>query len=56
MRFEIYLYQDSNKVTDGSNFGIGYNFSISYFLPLYKKTNKPKKEKVAPILPEENEN
>lgn len=32
-----------NKVTDGSKFGIGYNFSISYFLPLYKKSNKPKK-------------
>lgn len=36
-----------NKVTDGSRFGIGYNFSISYFLPLYKKTKKTKKEKKA---------
>ncbi len=32
-----------NKVTDGSKFGIGYNFSISYFLPLYKKAKKSKK-------------
>jgi hypothetical protein len=29
-----------NKVTDGSNFGIGYNYSISYFIPLYKKPKK----------------
>jgi hypothetical protein len=31
-----------NKVTDGSKFGVGYNYSISYFLPLYKKSKKPK--------------
>ncbi len=31
-----------NKVTDGSKFGIGYNFSISYLIPFYKKANKPK--------------
>lgn len=30
-----------NKVTDGSRFGVGYNYSISYFLPLYKKKKKP---------------
>ncbi|MFS4415799.1 DUF6048 family protein [Maribacter sp. 2307ULW6-5] len=35
-----------NKVTDGSRFGVGYNYSISYFLPLYKKRNKnPEEEK-----------
>lgn len=33
-----------NKVTDGSKFGVGYNYSISYFLPLYKKKNKIKKK------------
>ncbi|CAM3596588.1 DUF6048 domain-containing protein [Zobellia roscoffensis] len=33
-----------NKVTDGSRFGIGYNFSMSYLIPLYKKKNEPKKE------------
>ena len=33
-----------NKVTDDSNFGIGYNYSITYFLPLYKKTKKKKVE------------
>lgn len=32
-----------NKVTDDSNFGVGYNFSISYFIPLYKKAKKSKK-------------
>lgn len=29
-----------NKVTDGSAFGIGFNYSISYFIPIYKKKNK----------------
>ena len=33
-----------NKVTWDSNFGVGYNYSISYFLPLYKKKNKVKKK------------
>ncbi|MRH99052.1 hypothetical protein GH721_00780 [Kriegella sp. EG-1] len=37
-----------NKVTDGSKFGVGYNYTLTYFLPLYKKTKKPKKEKVKP--------
>lgn len=45
-----------NKVTDGSKFGVGYNFSISYFLPLYKKAKKPKKEKEETKLQEETEN
>ncbi|NNJ88628.1 MAG: hypothetical protein HKP53_04450 [Eudoraea sp.] len=31
-----------NKVTDGSNFGVGYNYSITYFLPLYRKAKKSK--------------
>jgi len=44
-----------NKVTDGSRFGIGYNFSISYFIPLYKKAKKLKKEKEA-SKPLEQEN
>ncbi|MCX2719347.1 DUF6048 family protein [Lentiprolixibacter aurantiacus] len=30
-----------NKVTDGSNFGVGFNYSISYFLPIIKKRKKP---------------
>ena len=33
-----------NKVTDGSNFGVGYNYSISYFIPLYKKAKKKREE------------
>ncbi|WP_419210962.1 DUF6048 family protein [Maribacter sp. X9] len=33
-----------NKVTNDSRFGVGYNYSISYFLPLYKKKNKVKKK------------
>lgn len=31
-----------NKVTDGSNFGVSYNYTLSYFIPLYKKSNKKK--------------
>ncbi len=30
-----------NRVTDGSKFGVGYNYGITYFLPLYKKAKKP---------------
>lgn len=33
-----------NKVTDGSNFGVNYNYSISYFLPFYKKSKKKKEQ------------
>jgi hypothetical protein len=33
-----------NKVTDGSSFGIGYNYSISYFIPLYKKAKKKRED------------
>lgn len=33
-----------NKVTDGSNFGVSYNYSISYFIPLYKKSKKKKEQ------------
>ncbi|SNY99376.1 DUF6048 family protein [Flagellimonas pacifica] len=31
-----------NKVTDGSNFGVSYNYSISYLIPFYKKSKKKK--------------
>ncbi|QLG44136.1 DUF6048 family protein [Costertonia aggregata] len=34
-----------NKVTDNSRFGANYNYSISYFLPLYKKEKKKKEPK-----------
>lgn len=34
-----------NKVTDDSKFGIGYNYSITYMIPLYKKAKKSKKTK-----------
>jgi hypothetical protein len=44
-----------NKVTDGARFGIGYNFTLSYFIPLYKKANTPRKSKEEPpTLPQEN--
>ena len=26
-----------NKVTDGSKFGVSFNYTLSYFLPIYKK-------------------
>ncbi|THD66513.1 hypothetical protein E7Z59_11975 [Robertkochia marina] len=31
-----------NKVTDGSQFGVGYNYTISYLIPIFK-TAAPKK-------------
>ena len=37
-----------NKVTDNSKFGVGYNYTISYFLPLYKKSKKNRKRKLTP--------
>ncbi|MFK7814555.1 MAG: DUF6048 family protein [Maribacter sp.] len=44
-----------NKVTDNSIFGVGYNFSISYFIPFYKKAKKTEAEDEQPILLEEKE-
>ena len=29
-----------NKVTEGSNFGVGYNYSLTYLIPLYRKAKK----------------
>ncbi len=34
-----------NKVTDGSRFGVGYNYSVTYLVPLYKKAKKAEPEK-----------
>lgn len=31
-----------NKVTDGSSFGMGYNYTLTYLIPLYSKTKKEK--------------
>ncbi len=42
-RFPILYVPGFNKVTWDSKFGVGYNYSISYFLPLYKKNKKVKK-------------
>tara|TARA_R110002051_G_scaffold185003_1_gene254253 strand:- start:4377 stop:5126 length:750 start_codon:yes stop_codon:yes gene_type:complete len=33
-----------NKVTDNSKFGSSYNYTITYFIPLYKKKKEPKKQ------------
>ena len=41
-----------NKVTDGSRFGVGYNYSISYLIPLYKKAKIASKETVPAPQPE----
>jgi len=35
-----------NKVTDESKWGVGFNYSLSYFLPLYKKSKKKRKKPV----------
>lgn len=42
-RFPILYVPGFNKVTWDSKFGVGYNYSISYFIPFYKKKNKVKK-------------
>tara|TARA_R110002012_G_scaffold322105_1_gene555798 strand:- start:3340 stop:4107 length:768 start_codon:yes stop_codon:yes gene_type:complete len=34
-----------NKVTDNSKFGASYNYTLSYFIPLYKKKKEAKKIK-----------
>lgn len=39
-RFPNLYIPGFNKVTDGSRFGVGYNYSISYVLPFYKKKKK----------------
>nr|WP_299383673.1 DUF6048 family protein [Allomuricauda sp.] len=31
-----------NRVTDGSNFGVSYNYTLSYLIPIFKKAKKPK--------------
>ena len=41
-----------NRVTDDSRFGVGYNYSITYLIPLYKKANTPE-EKEVELQPEE---
>ncbi len=33
-----------NRVTEGAKWGVGYNYTLSYFLPLYKKVKKKKKK------------
>lgn len=31
-----------NKVTEGSGFGVGYNYTLTYLIPLYSKSKKAK--------------
>lgn len=33
-----------NKVTEDSKWGVGYNYSLSYFIPIFKKVKKKDKE------------
>ena len=44
-----------NKVTDGSKFGVGYNYSISYLIPIFK-ANKPQKKEEKPQEQEQEDN
>ena len=39
------LYIPGFNKTYGGNYGIGFNYSVSYFIPLYKSTVKPKEKK-----------
>lgn len=38
-----------NKVTENAKWGVGYNYTLSYFLPLYKKAKKKKPESAEKI-------
>jgi hypothetical protein len=38
------LYIPGFNRTYAGNFGVGFNYTVTYFVPLYKKTAKPKKE------------
>lgn len=33
-----------NRKTDGSRFGVGFNYTLTYFLPLYRKARKKPEE------------
>lgn len=41
--FENLYVPGFNRTYGGSDFGVGFNYTISYFLPIYKKAVKPKK-------------
>ncbi len=43
-RFSNLWIPGFNKVTEGSNFGVGYNYYISYLIPIYKKSKKKNKK------------
>lgn len=38
------LYIPGFNKTYGGEFGIGFNYSVSYFIPLYKSKVKPKEK------------
>lgn len=44
-RFNNLFIPGFNKVWDNSSFGVGYNYSLTYFIPFYKKANVKKKKK-----------
>lgn len=39
-----------NRVTDGSNFGVSYNYTLSYMIPFYKKSRKKKETPPTPDI------
>lgn len=43
-----------NRTYDGA-FGVGFNYTVSYFIPLYKATVKPKKTRVTLAKDEQSE-
>ena len=42
-RFPNLFIPGFNKVTDGSKFGVGYNYTLTYLVPLYNKAKKAEK-------------
>ena len=43
-RFRSLWIPGFNKVTEGSNFGVGFNVTLSYLIPIFKKKQKAKEE------------
>jgi hypothetical protein len=43
-----------NKVTDGSRFGVGFNYTLTYHIPLFKKEKKVKAPNTPKATAEEN--
>ena len=52
--FPNYYIPAFGRVYEGSRFGVGFNYTLSYLIPLYKKEKRKKRQKLLklpPLLP-----